>query len=216
MKKLFALLLALMMVFSLAACGGGGDDKTPSGEDNQPSSQQQEQNTPDPDEGGDGQEETPGTDNPAPSDDVETIAGFLAVFGLTEADITPAHFVSFDDPELEGRGDLGELDSGGFITINADKDATTQEDIDAWFEAMYAKMQELSSDGKLYKNFQGTEEAAPLEDLMAASLWETMPGGSCAYPYDLPIGTAMLNFATRYDMDTGTYHIGIGVMSLVD
>ena len=49
MKKLFALLLALAMVFSLAACGGGDDDKPPSNDDKTPSSsQQQEQNTPDP------------------------------------------------------------------------------------------------------------------------------------------------------------------------
>jgi len=355
MKKLFAFLLALVMVLSLAACGGD-DDKTPSGsEDKKPSSQQQQQNTPDPGtsgqsekatvedyaasvvdyvksrhneatfiyysyttsglvtvyacdqapgnsdncivtsywgyngrqsayerdkeaeligdnverasvevtwndellcysyenptnpnswtaveshaadytvaqergesaaqpQGGDtpdtsGQEETPGTDTPTPSDDVETVAGFLAVFGLTEDDIMPAHFISFDDPEMEGRGDLGELDSGGFITINVDKDATTQEDINAWFETIYAKMPELSSDGKLYANFQGTEEATPLADLMANPLWAVMPGGSCAYPYDLPIGTAMLNVATSYDTNTGIYHMSIGIMSLVE
>jgi len=49
MKKLFALLLALVMVLSLAACGGGDAEKTPSSDDKTPgSSQQQEQNTPAP------------------------------------------------------------------------------------------------------------------------------------------------------------------------
>jgi len=50
MRKLLALLLALVLVLSLAACGGGDDDKTPSGnEDKTPSSsQQQQQNTPAP------------------------------------------------------------------------------------------------------------------------------------------------------------------------
>ena len=49
MKKLFALFLAIIMLFSLAACGGGNDDKTPSSDDTTPSSSpQQEQNTPDP------------------------------------------------------------------------------------------------------------------------------------------------------------------------
>ena len=53
MKKLFALLLALVMVLSLAACGGG-DEKTPSNDDKTPGSiGQQEQNSPDPDEGED-------------------------------------------------------------------------------------------------------------------------------------------------------------------
>ena len=46
MKKLFALFLAMMMVFSLAACGGD-DDKTPSGnEDNSPASSQQQEAPP--------------------------------------------------------------------------------------------------------------------------------------------------------------------------
>ena len=47
MKKLFALLLTLALLFSLAACGGGGDEKTPSNDDKTPSSsQQQEDKTP--------------------------------------------------------------------------------------------------------------------------------------------------------------------------
>ena len=54
MKRLFALLLAMVMALSLAACGGD-DDKTPSNEDKTPgSSGQQEQNAPDPDGGADG------------------------------------------------------------------------------------------------------------------------------------------------------------------
>ena len=61
MKKLFALLLALVMVLSLAACGGG-DEKTPSNDDKTSGSiGQQEQNTPDPVE-----------DEPEETDPVET------------------------------------------------------------------------------------------------------------------------------------------------
>ena len=61
MKKLFALLLALVMVLSLAACGGG-DEKTPSYDDKTSGSiGQQEQNSPDPVE-----------DEPEETDPVET------------------------------------------------------------------------------------------------------------------------------------------------
>ena len=60
MRKLFALLLALVMVVSLSACGSGDDNKTPSSDNKTPSnSQQQEQNIPDTNEGEDKPEETP-------------------------------------------------------------------------------------------------------------------------------------------------------------
>lgn len=51
MKKVLALLLALVMCLSLAACGGKEDDKTPSSSNTPPSSGQQTQqpsDTPDP------------------------------------------------------------------------------------------------------------------------------------------------------------------------
>lgn len=206
MKKLLALLLTLLMLFTLVACGE--NEQTPSGNDGTSESQQQEQTDPDTSE----QNKTPSSGTTDSSDDVETVAGFLKVFGYTEDDIKPAHFVSFDDVELEGRGELGEVDSGGFITIHVDKTATTQEDINAWFEKAYAKMQQLAVDGKLYKNFMVNADATPLEELMALPTWETMPGGSCAYYYEMPIGKAVLNVATSYDVNEGVYRMSIAVM----
>ena len=57
MKKLFALLLALVLVLSLSACGSGNENRPPAGGNDSPgTSQQQEQNkTPD----ASGQKETP-------------------------------------------------------------------------------------------------------------------------------------------------------------
>ena len=73
MKKLFALLLALMMALSLAACGGG-DDKPSSTPKPSSSSQQQPQNTPDPAPAPDESDETP-----VPEEDGDPIdlSGFL-------------------------------------------------------------------------------------------------------------------------------------------
>lgn len=75
MKKLFALLLALVMILSLAACGG---EKTPSGNEEPPKqTQQQEQpsNTPN-----HGEDETPdntgGDENPDKEKESKTLAFF--------------------------------------------------------------------------------------------------------------------------------------------
>ena len=82
MKRWFALLLTLALIFSLAACGGGGDEKTPSNEDKTPSSsQQQEQNTPDPDPVEDEPEETP-------DDGGEEIVVDVDLFDISDTDIT--------------------------------------------------------------------------------------------------------------------------------
>ena len=61
MKRLFALLLAFVMIFSLAACGGG--DETPSGNNDDPPASGQQQETPSPDVS---QPDDKDNDTPAP------------------------------------------------------------------------------------------------------------------------------------------------------
>lgn len=109
MKKLFALILALMMVLSLAACGGD-DDKTPSSDNKTPSStQQQEQNTPDPDEGEDepdnsGSEETPdpGTSGSAGGSTIADANAYLTERGFDgftfPEDLTVSKLELMDSP----------------------------------------------------------------------------------------------------------------------
>jgi len=82
MKKLFALILALAMIFTLAACGGKDDEK-PAATSSKPagSGQQQSVPAPDPDEGEDEPEQTP-------DDDGEEIVVDVELFDISDSDIT--------------------------------------------------------------------------------------------------------------------------------
>ncbi|MDO4540808.1 MAG: hypothetical protein Q4B48_06910 [Syntrophomonadaceae bacterium] len=210
MKKILALAMALIMVFALAACGGD-TDPAPSGGDTPTNSQQPEQTPSTPSEStpeqSSGEAEEPTGDY--------TVAEFLTYYGMTEDDIMPEYFVEFAPVEMEGDSKAGEIDSFGYIKINVDKDATTQEDINAWFETLYAKMLSLSTDGKLHKypQYIGTEDdkEASLQSLMEGPLWADLPGGSCAYPYKLSTGDAKIMVASRYDIEAGQYSLSISV-----
>ena len=82
MKKLFALLLALVFALSLAACGSGDNSNTPTGEDKTPSSSQQEPNMSDPNPVDDEPDESTNNGDSA-SDDMQQdgdpvdLSGFL-------------------------------------------------------------------------------------------------------------------------------------------
>ena len=130
MKKLFALLLALVLVLSLAACGGGNDEK-PSGSNDDPpaSGQQQQQNTPDPDEGEDKPDNTPVPD--------EGNAYLEApLYGWTEDDFKPDNI--FGSIRYEET-------SGWYITTT---EPLTIDTYRAWYEKMFAKTEELADGGE--------------------------------------------------------------------
>jgi len=94
MKKLFALILALVLILSLAACGGKDDEK-PAASSSKPASsgQQQPQNTPAISSAPDEPEQTPDEG----SDDR------FAYFGLSEAGVLPegvSEYEVTDDDEV--------------------------------------------------------------------------------------------------------------------
>ncbi|MBQ4550254.1 MAG: hypothetical protein IJA49_04095 [Oscillospiraceae bacterium] len=229
MKKLFVLLLALMMVLSLAACGGGNDDKTPSSDDKTPSSsQQQEQNTPDPIEGEDepdngSEENTPGTTEPdntgnnstENSDGGEwTVESFLKLYGFNADDLKPNHFTSFEELKMADSKLPGNKGSAGSVTINVEKGKTTTDDFNAWFESLYAKMTELSDDGKLYYSAAKTVEATPLSELQSGVLWADMPGGLCVISTNVDNSNMTISISSKYDTELEQYSISITVMSI--
>lgn len=216
MKKIFVLGLALVLLLALAACGDK-PDPAPSGSNppavSQPTdpgaSQQQPSATPD--------ESTPSeSDTP---DDVITLESFLSVYGLTEADITPEHFIEFGELKMDGNKLPGEIGSTGYFTITVDKEKTQKEQIDAWFEQLYTKMQSLSTDGKIHDPYNINTQydvEYPLEEMFALPTWEAFPGTMWAYPYQADNGKIFVNVSARYDADTGEYKAGFTVKTFRD
>ena len=125
MKKALTFVLALVLVLSLAACGNSNiPSNTPSNtpSENNTTSNPPASNTP---------SETPigGDEKP----DASTVAGYLAQFGLTEDDIKPDGFTSFEN-----------LD-GWLIKVNA-----AEGNANAWGKEIYNKIIAISADGKIY------------------------------------------------------------------
>jgi len=143
MKRWFALLLALVLLFSLAACGGGDEDKTPSSDDKTPSSSgQQEQNTPDPDEGADEPEETPdnsGSEEPPDPDPSGSTAVLHELYDIEQL----AGIPEFPDFAKKAIGDLRWCDdlggdSFGKYHFNAYMKEVTQEDFETYIANLAA------------------------------------------------------------------------------
>ena len=166
MKKILAIFLAAIMLFSLAACDLGSTEDP--NKDNPGASQTEDQ-------GGEG---TSGTDEPENTDnnstennevDTWTVENFLKLYGFDAEDLKPNHFTSFEELEIVGSTEPGKRNSKGIVKINAEKGKTTADDYNAWFENLYAKMTELSDDGKLWYTGGKVMEAPTLEELKAES-----------------------------------------------
>lgn len=210
MKKILALALALAL--SLAACGGK-DNPEPSGSsgsDTPPASTQQEQqpsSTPDPGTEQPDSESAP-PDESTPTGDAMTVAEFLQVYGLSEDDCKPEHFIEFGEPKREG--------NMGILDISVDKEQTTEETMIAWYTQLYTKLESLSDTGKLYADMQCAQELTGLDALIEGTPnRESLPTFSCFYPYPLPEGRGVLTVDVGYNKDTGTYNVMIVVMGYI-
>lgn len=214
MKKLLAILLAVMMVFALAACDTG-DDPNPSGSNNPGVSQSGENN--------DGGEDTSGTTEPDSTGnnsagnnegDTWTVENFLKLYGFDAEDLKPNHFTSFEELEMADSKEPGKKGSMGSVTINVEKGKTTADDFNAWFESLYAKMTELSDDGKLYYSVAKTVEATPLSELQSGVLWADMPGSLCVITTNVDGSAMTISISSKYDVELEQYSISITVMSV--
>ena len=204
MKHIIAILLSVLLMLSLASCNL--DSLLSAAEDDI-----DQQMTDTAAEGADVNETDPvgETQTSQTEEKPLTVSDFLALYGFSEDDIMPAHFVSFEEVTLDGNKAAGTDGSTGYIKINVDKVATTADDFNAWFERLYAKMTALSVDGKLYKDYGKTEEATTLSGLQEQAWWDIMPGGNCMFTAKLAGGEALLHLAYSYDIEYGIYKLSI-------
>lgn len=133
MKKILALLLAIMMVFALAACGG--NEENPSGGTSQ---QEQPSNT-----SGNGSEQQSGsTSDGDKTHDLTTIEGYLAQFGLTQDFLKTPSFTRFN-----GNRNLSTQQISGInVYQSAEMDAAQKE---AWAKGVNDALIAASDDGKI-------------------------------------------------------------------
>jgi len=210
MKKILAIFLATMMLLSLAACDLGSTENP--NKDNPSTSQTGDQ-------GGEdisGTTEPDNTGNGTENNDVDTwtVEIFLKLYGFDAEDLKPNHFTSFEELEIVGSTEPGKRNSKGIVKINVEKGKTTADDYNAWFENLYAKMTELSDDGKLWYTGGKAMEAPTIEDLKAESWWAKTPNSTCYITVNENGKSTRINLAYSYDVETEQYKVIILVHSV--
>ena len=183
MKKLFALLLALMMVFALAACG---NNETPSGSegDKPGTSQGGESNN--------GGENNNNGDNSTGTYDLTTVAGDLAQYGYSESDFSSTkNFTRMKSTSTKSSGEI--VNVGVYISEGLTEDEKT-----AWVDSFITLVKGKSDDGKVYKYdyFKGiqTDEIEPAVDFATF-------GGVMAYKADGKTVVVELSVTNGVDSD---------------
>ena len=183
MKKLFALLLALMMVFALTACG---NNETPSGSegDKPGTSQGGESNN--------GGENNNNGDNNTETYDLTTVAGYLAQYGYSESDFSSTkNFTRMKSTSTKSSGEI--VNVGVYISEGLTEDEKT-----AWVDSFITLVKGKSDDGKVYKYdyFNGiqTDEIEPAVDFATF-------GGVMAYRADGKTVVVELSITNGVDSD---------------
>ena len=183
MKKLLAILLALMMVFALAACV---NNETPSGSegDKPGTSQGGESNN--------GGESTNNGDNNTETYDLTTVAGYLAQYGYSESDFSSTkNFTRMKSTSTKSSGEI--VNVGVYISEGLTEDEKT-----AWVDSFITLVKGKSDDGKVYKYdyFKGiqAEQIDPAVDFATF-------GGVMAYRADGKTVVVELSITNGIDSD---------------
>ena len=146
--------------------------------------------------------------------DTWTVESFLKLYGFDAEALKPNHFTSFEELEIVESAVPGKRDNKGIVKISVEKGKTTADDYNAWFENLYAKMTELSDDGKLWYTGGKAMEAPTLEDLKAEAWWTTRPGSTCYITVNENGKSTRINLDYSYDLEAEQYKVIILVHSV--
>ena len=190
MKKIFALLIALMMVFALAACG---NNETPSdSEGDKPGTSQGGESNNGGGNNNNGGESTNNGDNNTETYDLTTVAGYLAQYGYSESDFSSTkNFTRMKSTSTKSSGEI--VNVGVYISEGLTEDEKT-----AWVDSFITLVKGKSDDGKVYKYdyFNGiqTDEIEPAVDFATF-------GGVMAYKADGKTVVVELSVTNGVDSD---------------
>ena len=190
MKKLLALLLVGMMIFSLAACG---DSETPSGsEGDKPGTSQGGESNNGGENNNNGGESTNNGDNNTETYDLTTVAGYLAQYGYSESDFSSTkNFTRMKSTSTKSSGEI--VNVGVYISEGLTEDEKT-----AWVDSFITLVKGKSDDGKVYKYdyFKGiqAEQIDPAVDFATF-------GGVMAYKADGKTVVVELSVTNGVDSD---------------
>ena len=193
MKKIFALLLAMMMIFSLAACGD--NTTTDPDKDNPGVSQSGENNDRQGGTENQGGEENNGGNNGdgnTETYDLTTVAGYLAQYGYSESDFSSTkNFTRMKSTSTKSSGEI--VNVGVYISEGLTEDEKT-----TWIDNFITLAESKSDDGKVYKYdyFKGiqTDEIEPAVDFATF-------GGVMAYRADGKTVVVELSITNGVDSD---------------
>ena len=185
MKKLLALLLVGMMIFSLAACG---DNNTTDPDKDNPGTSQSDNQGGTENQGG---EENNGGENNE-TYDLTTVAGYLASYGYAESDFSSTkNFTRMKSTSTKSSGEI--VNVGVYISEGLTEDEKT-----AWIDSFITLVKGKSDDGKVYKYdyFNGiqTDEIEPAVDFATF-------GGVMAYKADGKTVVVELSVTNGVDSD---------------
>lgn len=187
MKKILALMLAVLLALSLAACGE--KENKPSGSNTDKPGTSQTDNQGGESTGGDA------TDEPSEPKDL-SVAEVLALYGLTEDGVAP------DEAYSEVVVDTG-YSIKYTVTYNMDVDSL---DPEIWMTKLYNAIAAIADDGKVYEASSGGAEL-PREEI-----GHTKNGDVWGYTYNG--GPVMLEPRVLSDIDRTYIKLQIGFRAI--